>query len=101
MAERESIMPCSQSQSCKSNVSCGATASQRLRLLYLPVLLLVSLWSVPSAAQSYAYVPTHKSNTVSVINTSTNSVVAVVSVGVQPLQAAISPNGAFAYITNS
>src|SRR5439155_23304489 len=36
-----------------------------------------------------------------VINTASSSVVAGVPVGVQPLQAGISPDGAFAYITNS
>ncbi len=68
---------------------------------WLALVLLVGLSAVPAAAQSYAYVPTHKSNSVSVINTASNSVVAVVSVGVQPLQAAVSPDGAFAYVTNS
>src|SRR5438105_194077 len=63
--------------------------------------IFVRFSGVPAAAQSYAYVPTHKSNSVSVINTASNSVVSVVPVGVQPLQAAISPDGAFAYITNS
>jgi YVTN family beta-propeller protein len=63
--------------------------------------LSVSFGSVPAAAQSYAYVPTHKSNSVSVINTSTRSVIALVPVGIQPLQAAISPDGAFTFVTDS
>src|SRR2546430_133518 len=70
-------------------------------LLWLALAVFVGFSGVPAAAQSYAYVPTHKSNSVSVINTASSSVVAVVPVGVQPLQAAISPDGAFAYITNS
>jgi len=75
---------------------------QRLRpFCQLVLFILASLWCIPAAAQSYAYVPTHKSNSVSVINTATNSVVAVVPVGIQTLQAAISPDGAFAYVTNS
>ena len=74
----------------------------RFRLFaWLSLALFVALSSVPAAAQSYAYVPTHKSNSVSVINTANNSVVAVIPVGVQPLQAAISPDGAFAYVTDS
>ena len=68
---------------------------------WLALAIFVGFSVVPAAAQSYAYVPTHKSNSVSVINTASSSVVAVVPVGVQPLQAAISPDGAFAYITNS
>src|ERR1700675_257960 len=54
----------------------------------MALLLSLSLWSVPAAAQFYAYVPTHKSNSVSVINTSTRSVIAVIPVGVEPLEAA-------------
>src|SRR5438093_12856929 len=74
----------------------------RFRLFaWLSLALFVAFSSVPAAAQSYAYVPTHKSNSVSVINTANNSVVAVIPVGVQPLQAAISPDGAFAYVTDS
>src|SRR6266850_2547517 len=69
------------------------------RWLALPALLGLCTGSV--VAQSIAYVPTHKSNSVSVINTATNTVIAVIPVGIQPLQAAISPDGAFAYITNS
>ena len=67
----------------------------------LAMLIFVGLSGIPAAAQSYAYVPTHKSDSVAVVNTASNSVVAIVPVGVQPLQAAISPDGAFAYITNS
>src|SRR5438876_10855622 len=70
-------------------------------LLRLALAVFVGFSGVPAAAQSYAYVPTHKSDSVSVINTASNSVVGVVPVGVQPLQAAISPDGAFAYVTNS
>src|SRR5437667_5326753 len=70
-------------------------------LLRLALAVFVGFSGVPAAAQSYAYVPTHKSDSVSVINTASNSVVGVVPVGVQPLQAAIPPDGAFAYVTNS
>src|SRR2546421_3829070 len=68
---------------------------------WLALLIFFGFSGVPASAQSYAYVPTHKSDSVSVINTASNSVVAVVPVGVQPLQAAISPDGAFAYVTDS
>ena len=77
------------------------------RLLWSLRGLILLLWGalacVSAAAQShpYAYVPTHKSNTVSVIDTFTNTVVARIPVGVQPLSAAVSPEGTQVYVTNS
>ncbi len=47
-----------------------------------------------------AYVSNHGSNTVSVINTATNTVTATIPVGLQPQGIAFTPNGAFAYIAN-
>src|SRR5229473_2130454 len=70
-----------------------------LRCLALPIL--AALWWVPAAAQCTAYVPTHKSNSVAVIDTLLDRVVAVIPVQIQPLAVAITPNGAFAYVTNS
>src|SRR5256714_12770752 len=67
----------------------------------LALLLLGALGHAPAEAQALAYVPTHKSNSVSVVNTATNTVVATVPVGIQPLAVAITPDGAFAYATNS
>src|SRR2546429_4854590 len=67
----------------------------------LALLLLGALGHARAEAQALAYVPTHKSNTVSVVNTATNTVVATVPVGIQPLAVAITPDGAFAYVTNS
>jgi len=70
-----------------------------LRCLVLPVL--VALGCVSAAAQCTVYVPTHKSNSVAVIDTVLDRVVAIVPVQFQPLAVAITPNGAFAYVTNS
>src|SRR6266404_5548426 len=70
-----------------------------LRCLALPVL--VALRCVSAAAQCTVYVPTHKSNSVAVIDTVLDRVVAIVPVQFQPLAVAITPNGAFAYVTNS
>src|SRR5260370_28502928 len=70
-----------------------------LRCLALP--MLAALACVPAAAQCMVYVPTHKSNSVSVIDTSVDRVIAVIPVQVQPLAVAVTPNGAFAYVTNS
>src|SRR5437879_2471222 len=70
-----------------------------LRCVALP--MLAALACVPAAAQCTVYVPTHKSNSVAVIDTSVDQVIAVIPVQVQPLAVAITPNGAFAYVTNS
>src|SRR5438445_10477775 len=68
---------------------------------WLALAIFVGFSVVPAAAQSYAYVPTQKSNSVSVINTASSSVVAVVPVGGQPLQRATAPQGAHAHVTSS
>src|SRR2546425_13083054 len=70
-----------------------------LRCLALP--MLAALWCVPAAAQCTAYVTAHKSNNVVVVDTFLDRVVAVIPVQIQPLAVAITPNGAFAYVTNS
>ena len=51
-------------------------------------------------AQTRAYVVNRNSDSVSVIDAATNTVVATVPVGNAPLQVAVTPNGAFAYVTN-
>ena len=47
-----------------------------------------------------AYVTNFGSNTVSVIDTSTNAVTATVTVGTNPYDVAITPNGDYAYVAN-
>ena len=47
------------------------------------------------------YITNAGSKSVSVINPSTNTVVATVTVGRNPVHAAVTPNGASAYITNA
>ena len=49
---------------------------------------------------AYAYIANQQSNTVSVINTITNSVVSTIPVGQAPTGAAASPDGTRVYITN-
>ena len=51
-------------------------------------------------AQPFAYVPNELDDTVSVINTVTNSVVATVPVGSGPVGIAVNPAGTHAYVTN-
>src|SRR6266852_217513 len=67
----------------------------------LSPLLLVALGCVPAAAQCDVYVAAYKTNHVEVFNTFTKTLVAEIPVQVQPLGVAITPNGAFAYVTNS
>jgi len=56
---------------------------------------------VPAAAQCDVYVANRESNSVSVFNTLTDGLEAMIPVGNQPLRVAITPNRAFAYVTNS
>jgi YVTN family beta-propeller protein len=57
--------------------------------------LAVPLWAAP-----FAYVANSGSNTVSVIDTATNMIVATIPVGGTPRYVAITPDGAFAYVTS-
>ncbi len=51
---------------------------------------------------AYVYVTNEfGGNKVSVINTSSNTVVATVSVGNNPMDVAVTPDGAYAYVANS
>jgi YVTN family beta-propeller protein len=96
--------------------------SQMKRLLALPILLLLAAncqdagritqpdlrrpnFAVTSASTGpFAYVTNAaapRQNTVSVIETATNTtVVPTIPVGLQPLRVAITPDGAFVYVTN-
>jgi YVTN family beta-propeller protein len=56
--------------------------------------------TVPAKAEPFVYVANSGSDSVSVIDTSTNTVVAAISVGTYPFGVAITPDGAFAYVTN-
>src|SRR5262245_54825693 len=53
-----------------------------------------------SLAQTRAYVTNQNDNTVSVIDTATNSIIATVPVGSGPAAVAVTPNGRFAYVVN-
>jgi YVTN family beta-propeller protein len=57
---------------------------------------------VPALAeiQEFAYVTNSASDTVSVIDTATNTVVATIAVGDNPQGVAVSPDGTRAYVTN-
>ena len=53
-----------------------------------------------SSAEPYAYITNVDSNTVSVIDTATNTVIATVPVGMKPSGVAVSPDGSKVYVTN-
>jgi len=53
-----------------------------------------------AAAGSRAYVTNNTDNTVSVIDTATNTVTATIAVGSLPYGVAVSPDGSHAYVTN-
>src|SRR5688500_4918850 len=54
-----------------------------------------------SSGGGFAYVTSQGTNTVSVIATATNTVIATVLVGSTPVGVAITPDGSFAYVTNA
>ena len=53
-----------------------------------------------SGSPGYAYIANQGANTVSVVNTATNVIVATVAVGTNPLGVSVSPDGSRVYITN-
>src|SRR5216684_599022 len=57
--------------------------------------------AIPAQAQTHAYIVNTGSNSVSVIDTTSNTVVATVSVGGSPLEVAITPDGTRVYVTNA
>jgi YVTN family beta-propeller protein len=64
-------------------------------------LLGIELWAMPVEAQPFAYVANFENNSVSVIATATNTVVATVPVGSNPVGVAITPDGTHAYVANN
>jgi YVTN family beta-propeller protein len=77
-----------------------ARPSGRRRSLVLALLAMQLAWSAPSQAAPFGYVVNHGDSTVTVVDTATNAVVATVTVGNQPLAAAVHPAGNRAYVTN-
>src|ERR1700739_4288068 len=67
----------------------------------LALILAVSLAAAPAEAQPFAYVTNFISNDVSVIDTTTNMVVARIPVGYRPQGVAVTPDGQHAYVANA
>jgi YVTN family beta-propeller protein len=63
-------------------------------------LVAIILGATSASATQFAYVTNFGSNTVSVIDQATKTVVATVPVGANPLGVALTPNGASAYVVN-
>ena len=73
---------------------------QSLSVVRLLVLLGMALLAIPAQAQPFAYVANPDSNSVSVIDTASNTVVATVRVVGCPNGVAITPDGFRAYVTD-
>jgi YVTN family beta-propeller protein len=72
----------------------------RARLLALAVLTALLLAAGTASAAPFAYITNAGSNSVSVIDTSTNSVVATIAVGNYPVGLAVDPMGTLVYVAN-
>jgi YVTN family beta-propeller protein len=79
--------------------SVAGSTYMKVRLLIAAFALAGLLGSGQSLAQN-AYITNGRSNTVSVIDTNTNTVTATIPVGAGPIGAAASPDGSEVYITN-
>jgi YVTN family beta-propeller protein len=84
-----------------SNNSNGSRAASARGFVALCAVLAmgVGLSARPAAAAPFAYVT--GDNSVSVIDTATNTVVATIPVGNDPFAVAVTPDGKHAYVTNS
>src|SRR5713101_3226036 len=72
-----------------------------LSVVFLLFLLGMALLAIPAHAQTHAYVANNGSNSVSVIDTASNTVVATVGVGGLPRGVAITPDGTRVFVTNA
>ena len=63
-------------------------------------LLLLVILPIAQAKTPLAYVANHAANTVSVINTSNNTVVKTIPVGINPYGVVVNQAGTFAYVSN-
>jgi len=75
----------------------GQNLNKILGITALAFLLLVSI----AGASPFAYITNQESNSISVIDTTTNKVTTTISVGSSPVGVAISPNGTKVYVANA
>ncbi|AKB28648.1 cell surface protein [Methanosarcina siciliae T4/M] len=74
----------------------GQTSTKTLGVMALAFLMLVSI----AGASPFAYITNEGSNSISVIDVSTNKVVATIPVGSNPVGVAINPDGTKVYVAN-
>src|SRR5712692_2356931 len=86
------------SQRC--DVARSFMAGRLASLALLGIVGLLGPGTTPALAAPFAYIPNADSNTVSVIDTATNTVTATVPVGEGPHGVAVHPAGTFVYVTN-
>jgi YVTN family beta-propeller protein len=87
---------------CNNNSNESRTASARGFMAFFAMLAMgFGLMASPAEAAPFAYVASFETNSVSVIDTATNLVVATVPVGDNPIAVAVNPDGTRAYVTNS
>src|SRR5713226_1135971 len=99
-SQSSSATTCKPSESGTSDQLLHRTIWQHLSsVLFLLLSLGAGLGTATAQAQTSAYV-TNASGTVSVIDTTTNTVVATIPVGLFPSGVAITPDGTRAYVTN-
>ncbi|HII91715.1 MAG TPA: YncE family protein, partial [Methanosarcina sp.] len=75
----------------------GQTLNKVLGITVLTFLMLVSI----AGASPFAYITNSESNSVSVIDATTNKVTTTIPVGSNPIGVAINPNGTKVYVVNA
>jgi YVTN family beta-propeller protein len=83
-----------------SNSRNGSRAASARGFMALFAVLAMGLGAMQAAAAPFAYVANAGDNTVSVIDTATNMVVATIPVGGGPAGVAVVPDGKHVYVTN-
>src|SRR6202158_1345585 len=78
----------------------NGVSMRSLRMLMCTVVILSVVGSTAQAKTNYAYVANYTANTVSVIDTSNNTVVKTIAVGTNPFAVAVDQAGKSAYVAN-
>jgi len=76
------------------------SAPSRFLCSMVGALILLALAAAPVPAAPFAYITNFTSNTVSVLDTATNTVVATLPVGTHPTGVAVHPSGTSVYVAN-
>ncbi len=83
-----------------NNIHGSGVGARGIMALWAMLAMGLGLLASPAAAAPFAYVANSSGNSVSVIDTATNTVVATIPVGVAPRAVAVTPDGKNAYVTN-